>query len=50
MSIKFRKVEAKSIVRKAKGFDGHTIYPVYIEKYAKVIKIKNLYVYKDYKP
>lgn len=49
MSIKFRKVEVKSIVRKARKFDGHTIYLVYIKEYAKVIKIKNLYIYKDYK-
>lgn len=31
------------------GYDGHTIYRVYIKEQNKVIWVKNLYIFKNYK-
>lgn len=32
------------------GFDGHTIYRVYLEEHSKVIRIKDLRIYEDHIP
>ena len=46
-SLKSVKWEAFVLRRKLVGFDGHTIYRVYIKDQNKVIRVKDLRIYKD---
>lgn len=41
------KWEARTLKKKLVGFDGHTIYRVYIEGQNKVIRVKNLKIFYD---
>lgn len=48
--LKWEKWKARALRGKLVGFDGHTIYRVYIEQQAKVIRIKDLRIFEDYEP
>lgn len=46
-SLKSAKWEARTFKKKLVGFDGHTIYRVYIEGQNKFIQVKNLKIFED---
>lgn len=46
-SLKSAKWEARALKNKLVGFDGHIIYRVYIKDQNKVMRVKNLQIYKD---
>lgn len=48
-ALKSEKKKPRALCRKLMGFDRYIIYRVYIEKQSKVIRIKNICIYKDYK-
>lgn len=48
--LKSEKWKARALRGKLVGFDGLTIYRVYIEQQAKVIRIKDLRIFEDYEP
>lgn len=48
--LKLEKWKPRALRGKLVGFDGHTIYHVYLEEQLKVIRIKNLWIYKDHIP
>lgn len=48
-ALKSEKWKPRALRGKLVGFDGHTIYRVYIEEQSKVIRIKDLRIYEDYK-
>lgn len=48
--LKLEKWKPRALRGKLVGFDGHTIYHVYLEEQLKVIRLKNLWIYKDHIP
>lgn len=46
-SLKSAKWDARALRRKLVGFDSHTIYRVHIKDQNKVIRVKDLQIYKD---
>lgn len=48
--LKSEKWKPRALRGKLVGLDGHTIYRVYIEEQAKVIRIKDLRIFEDYEP
>lgn len=47
--LKSEKWASKALKRTLVSYDGHTIYCVYCKDQKKVIQVKNLYIFKDYK-
>lgn len=45
--LKLKKFEAQVLNSILVGYDGHTIYRVHICDQGKVIRVKNLYIFKD---
>lgn len=47
--MKLEKWALKSLKGVLVGYNSHTIYPVYIKDQKKVIQVKNICIFKDYK-